>query len=161
MKALQEVADEGDLQNHRVRRLKLAPKERDQSAFFQQQPKRRLQKPLRRVHENCPHPAYDAHGWPFDVLCVDRTSEVQMMELFDCPGVSWLLVLPEYFLNVFSVRWGRGLFSGAQMASIHLGSGVVCVALIARFYLGEILSWPQLAGFVLMEIAIALILIKF
>jgi uncharacterized protein (DUF486 family) len=76
-------------------------------------------------------------------------------------AVSWLLVLPEYILNVFSVRWGRGLFSGAQMASIHLGSGVLCVALIARLYLGETLSWSQFAGFALMGIAIALILIRF
>jgi uncharacterized protein (DUF486 family) len=76
-------------------------------------------------------------------------------------ATSWLLVLPEYILNVFSVRWGRGVFSGAQMASIHLGSGVVCVALIAKLYLGETLSWSQIAGFFLMGIAIALILIKF
>lgn len=75
--------------------------------------------------------------------------------------VSWLLVLPEYILNVFSARWGREVFSGAQMAAIHLGSGVLCVALIARLHLGEDLSWSQLAGFALMGIAMALILIKF
>lgn len=76
-------------------------------------------------------------------------------------AVSWLLVLPEYILNVFSARWGREVFSGAQMAAMHLGSGVLCVALIARLHLGENLSWTQLAGFALMGIAIALILIKF
>jgi len=76
-------------------------------------------------------------------------------------AMSWSLVLPEYILNVFSVRWGRGTFSGAQMAAIHLGSGVVCVVLIARLFLGETLSWSQLAGFALMGIALSLILIKF
>jgi uncharacterized protein len=75
--------------------------------------------------------------------------------------VSWLMVLPEYILNVSSVRWGRGTFSGAQMAAMHLGSGVLCVALIARLFLGETLGWSQIAGFGLMGIAIALILIKF
>jgi len=80
---------------------------------------------------------------------------------FTALAVSWLMVLPEYILNVSSVRWGRGTFSGAQMAAMHLGSGVVCVALIARLFLGETLSWSQLAGFVLMGVAIALILIKF
>lgn len=80
---------------------------------------------------------------------------------FTALAVSWLLVLPEYILNVFSARWGREVFSGAQMAAIHLGSGVLCVALIARLHLGETLSWTQLAGFALMGVAIALILIKF
>jgi len=75
-------------------------------------------------------------------------------------AASWLLVLPEYILNVFSVRWGRGVFSGAQMAAMHLGSGVLCVALIAKLYLGEALSWVQAVGFVLMAIAIGLILVK-
>jgi uncharacterized protein (DUF486 family) len=76
-------------------------------------------------------------------------------------AVSWIMVLPEYILNVSSVRWGRGTFSGAQMAAMHLGSGVLCVALIARLFLGETLGWSQIAGFGLMGIAIALILIKF
>ncbi len=76
-------------------------------------------------------------------------------------AVSWLLVLPEYMLNVFSVRWGRDTFSGAQMAAMHLGSGVLCVALIAKLYLGENLSTPQLAGFGLMGVAITLIVVKF
>jgi uncharacterized protein len=76
-------------------------------------------------------------------------------------ALSWLLVLPEYLLNVFSVRWGRDTFTGAQMAAMHLGSGVLFVTLIARLYLGESLGWSQYTGFVLMAIAIVLILIKF
>lgn len=76
-------------------------------------------------------------------------------------AMSWTVVLPEYILNVFSVRWGRDQFSGAQMAAIHLASGVVCVALIARLFLGETLRLSQFAGFVLMAVAISLILIKF
>lgn len=76
-------------------------------------------------------------------------------------AVSWLIVLPEYILNVFSARWGREIFSGAQMAAMHLASGVICVALVARWHLGESLSWTQLAGFALMGVAISLIVVKF
>lgn len=74
--------------------------------------------------------------------------------------VSWFLVLPEYLLNVFSVRWGREVFSGAQMAAMHLGSGVLFVTLIARLHLGETLRWSQYAGFALMGLAIVLIMVK-
>ncbi|HEY6968615.1 MAG TPA: DMT family protein [Candidatus Angelobacter sp.] len=76
-------------------------------------------------------------------------------------AVSWFLVLPEYLLNVFSVRWGRDVFSGAQMAAMHLGSGVLFVTLIAKLHLGENLSWSQYAGFALMAIALFLILVRF
>ena len=72
-------------------------------------------------------------------------------------GLSWLFVLPEYILNVFSARWGRDIFSGAQMAAMHLAAGVVFVAIISRFYLGESLSPSQVAGFILMCAAIGLI----
>ena len=75
--------------------------------------------------------------------------------------LSWFLVLPEYLLNVFSVRWGRDAFTGAQMAAMHLGSGVLFVTLIARLYLSETLGWSQYTGFALMAIAIVLILVKF
>lgn len=75
-------------------------------------------------------------------------------------ALSWLFVLPEYVLNVFSARWGREVFSGAQMAAIHLVAGVICVALVSRFYLGESLSGTQLLGFALMCVSIALIIYK-
>lgn len=76
-------------------------------------------------------------------------------------AVSWLMVLPEYILNVSSARWGRGVFSGAQMASMHLASGVLCVAIVATLHLGERLSPSQICGFGLMGIAVALITFKF
>lgn len=75
-------------------------------------------------------------------------------------GMSWLLVLPEYLLNVFSARWGREVFTGAQMASIHLAAGVVCVALVSKFYLGEPLNWYQIAGFIMMGASVLLIVFK-
>jgi uncharacterized protein (DUF486 family) len=73
-------------------------------------------------------------------------------------GLSWLIVLPEYILNVAATRYGYGTFSGAQMASFHLTSGVVCVALVSRFLLGEALAGRQILGFALIAIAMVLIL---
>ncbi len=74
---------------------------------------------------------------------------------------SWFLVLPEYLLNVSSSRWGRSVYSGAQMAAFHLGCGVVCVAIVSTYHLGETLTSSQLAGFALMIVAIILITFRF
>ena len=70
---------------------------------------------------------------------------------------SWLLVLPEYILNVSAIRYGHAVFSGGQMAAMNLSSGVICVALVARFFLGEHLSRKQVLGFVLMAVAVTLV----
>jgi uncharacterized protein len=72
-------------------------------------------------------------------------------------AMSWAIVLPEYVLNVAATRYGYGTFSGAQMASFHLCSGVLCVALVSRFVLGEALSGGQIAGFALLVIGMALV----
>lgn len=73
-------------------------------------------------------------------------------------GVSWMIVLPEYALNTTATRGGYGSFSGAQMASIHLSSGVVCVAVVSSLVLEEPLTPRMLAGFVTMFVAIVLIM---
>ena len=73
--------------------------------------------------------------------------------------VSWSMVLPEYALNTHATRTGKRLgLTGAQMASVHLSSGVVFIALISVTVLGERLSIEQLCGLFLMLIAIHLIL---
>src|SRR5271155_4826844 len=72
-------------------------------------------------------------------------------------AVSWFLVLPEYILNVSSARLGREVFSGAQMAAMHLGAGVICCAIVSTLHLKESLSLSQLCGFLLMFIAVVLI----
>ena len=69
----------------------------------------------------------------------------------------WLLVLPEYLINISALRLGHNIYTGAQMAAFRLCSGVVCVALVSRFLLGEDLSIRKLCGFGLMVIAMALI----
>ena len=73
-------------------------------------------------------------------------------------GMSWSIVLPEYILNVAATRYGYGTYTGAQMASFHLASGVVCVALVSRFVLGEALSGRHALGFVLLTAGMVLLL---
>jgi uncharacterized protein (DUF486 family) len=73
---------------------------------------------------------------------------------------SWAFVLPEYLLNVASVRWGHDLYSGAQMAAMHLASGAICVTLVSAFYLGETIKITQLVGFGLMVVSLSLIVMK-
>ena len=70
---------------------------------------------------------------------------------------AWLIVLPEYALNIFAFRLGHGPFTGGQMASFNLSSGVVCVALVSHYWLGETLGPRKLLGFGLMIIALLLI----
>ena len=72
-------------------------------------------------------------------------------------GISWMVVLPEYLLNVGATRFGHGTYTGGQMAAMNLSSGVVCVALVSHFWLGEALGLRQLAGFALMVVAVLLI----
>jgi hypothetical protein len=73
-------------------------------------------------------------------------------------ALSWTIVLPEYILNVAATRYGYGTFTGAQMASFHLCSGVVCVALVSRYLLGEQLDGRQLVGFALLAAGMFLLL---
>jgi uncharacterized protein (DUF486 family) len=73
-------------------------------------------------------------------------------------GASWMLVLPEYVLNVAATRYGFGTYSGAQMASFHLAFGVICVALVSHFVLGETICLSQMIGFAMLAIAIVLII---
>lgn len=72
-------------------------------------------------------------------------------------ALSWLLVLPEYALNVAATRYGYGTYSGAQMATFHLAFGVVCVALVSRHVLGEALTPKQILGFALLAAGIFLV----
>lgn len=74
--------------------------------------------------------------------------------------LSWLIVLPEYLLNVFAARWGRPEFTAGQVAAIHLAAGVICVALVSRLFLDEPMSSRQMAGFALMGASVLLIVFK-
>lgn len=71
--------------------------------------------------------------------------------------ISWVLVLPEYILNVVAIRWGHEFYSGGAMAAFNLASGVVCVALVSRYFLDEPMSGRKVLGFSLMALAVMLV----
>lgn len=71
--------------------------------------------------------------------------------------ISWLIVLPEYILNVSAIRYGHGVYSGGEMAAFNLGTGVLAVALVSRLFLKETINNSQIIGFFLMTWAIILI----
>lgn len=95
-----------------------------------------------------------ALAWLGHLAFEDRLSFVQAMAL------SWLLVLPEYALNIAALRLGYHKLTGGQMAAFRLSAGVVCVALVARYVLGEVFTPQRIAGFVLMGLAVILIASK-
>lgn len=70
---------------------------------------------------------------------------------------AWLLVLPEYILNVSAIRWGVGVYQSSEMAAMNLSSGIVFIALVSHFVLGEELTIQKYVGFGLMMIAMVLI----
>jgi uncharacterized protein (DUF486 family) len=70
---------------------------------------------------------------------------------------AWLLVLPEYLLNVSAIRWGIGTYSPSEMAAMNLSTGIVFIALVSHFVLGEELTTQKYIGFGLMIIAMVLI----
>jgi uncharacterized protein (DUF486 family) len=73
--------------------------------------------------------------------------------------VSWVIVLPEYMLNIFAFRWGHGTYEPSAIAAINLCSGVVCVALVSKLFLKEQLNPRQLYGFCLMAVGVVLVAI--
>jgi uncharacterized protein (DUF486 family) len=70
---------------------------------------------------------------------------------------AWILVLPEYILNVSAIRWGVGVYQPSEMAAMNLSSGIVFIALVSHFILGEEISTQKYIGFGLMIIAMVLI----
>lgn len=70
---------------------------------------------------------------------------------------AWVLVLPEYLLNVSAIRWGIGVYEPSEMAAMNLSSGIVFIALVSNFFLGEEISTQKYVGFGLMIVAMILI----
>lgn len=70
---------------------------------------------------------------------------------------AWLLVLPEYILNVLAIRWGIGVYQPSEMGAMNLSSGIIFIALVSHFFLGEELTTQKYLGFALMIIAMVLI----
>lgn len=73
--------------------------------------------------------------------------------------LSWLLVLPEYLLNVSATRWGIETYQPSEMAAMNLCTGVICVALVSNLFLGEELTHRKVLGFFLMAVAVVLVVL--
>jgi len=72
---------------------------------------------------------------------------------------SWLLVLPEYLLNVSAIRWGIGTYQPSEMAAMNLCTGVLCIAIVSKMFLGEKLNPRKIFGFVLMAVSVVLVVL--
>lgn len=72
---------------------------------------------------------------------------------------SWFIVLPEYLLNISAIRWGFGTYQPSEMAAMNLSSGVVCVAIVAKIFLGEHLNRRQISGFFMMGLGVMLVVL--
>lgn len=70
---------------------------------------------------------------------------------------AWLLVLPEYALNILALRLGYRKFTGGQMGAFRLCTGVVCIAFVSHYVLGEQLTTQKILGFVVMAFSMILI----
>lgn len=70
---------------------------------------------------------------------------------------AWLLVLPEYALNITALRLGYRKFSGGQMGAFRLCTGVFCIAVVSHYLLGEGLTAQKLTGFGIMAFSMVLI----
>lgn len=70
---------------------------------------------------------------------------------------AWLLVLPEYALNIKALRLGYDKYTGGQMAAFRLCSGVVCIAIVSHYVLNEEITPQKFIGFGLMMFAMVLI----
>jgi len=79
------------------------------------------------------------------------------LDLLTATFFAWMLVLPEYALNIKALRMGYGIYLAAQMAAFRLCAGVVWIALISRYVLGEELTAQKLVGFGIMMVAMVLV----
>jgi len=70
---------------------------------------------------------------------------------------AWMLVLPEYALNIMALRLGYRKFTGGQMGAFRLCTGVVCIAFVSHYVLGEQLTTQKMLGFALMAFSMILI----
>lgn len=74
-------------------------------------------------------------------------------------GISWLIALPEYCLQVPANRLGHldhgGPFSAAQLKVLQEGITLVVFSFFAVFVLREKLRWNDLAAFALVMLAVA------
>ncbi len=62
-------------------------------------------------------------------------------------GISWLIALPEYLLQVPANRWGHASLSAPQLKILAEAIAIGVFLAFNALYLKEALRWNHLAGF--------------
>ena len=57
------------------------------------------------------------------------------------------------------MRWGMDVYKPSEMASINLCTGVICVAIVSKHFLGEVLNTSKTLGFILMSVGMVLVVL--
>lgn len=68
-------------------------------------------------------------------------------------GVSWLIALPEYILQVPANRLGHGYYSAAQLKTLQEIITLTVFCFFSWLYLGEAIRWNHLVAFALIALA--------
>jgi uncharacterized protein len=69
-------------------------------------------------------------------------------------GVSWLIALPEYALQVPANRWGHGTFTASELKVMQEVISLLVFSLFAIFWLKEPLRWNVIVSFGLIVLAV-------
>jgi len=72
-------------------------------------------------------------------------------------GISWMIALPEYALQVPANRYGYGQFTATQLKIIQEVISVTVFTIFIFFYLGEAPTWKTGVAFLLIIAAVALV----
>ncbi len=74
-------------------------------------------------------------------------------------GLSWLIALPEYALQVPANRFGYGRFTATQLKIVQEVISITVFGIFIFFYLGEAPTWRTGLAFLLIVGAVALVAI--
>lgn len=70
-------------------------------------------------------------------------------------GLSWLIALPEYALQVPANRYGHGAFTAPQLKILQEVISLTVFSFFSILYLRESLRWNDLLAFALIVAAVA------
>jgi uncharacterized protein (DUF486 family) len=70
-------------------------------------------------------------------------------------GISWLIALPEYILQVPANRIGSGTFTTPQLKIIQEAITLTVFGFFSIYVMGDKLRWTDIAAFVLVMMGVA------
>ena len=69
-------------------------------------------------------------------------------------GVSWLIALPEYILQVPANRWGHGTWTAPQLKVMQEAISLLVFTVFAVTWLKEPVRWNVMVAFALIVLAV-------